>query len=203
MNNNKGFTLAELLIVVAIIAVLTAIAVPIFTAQLDNNKEKVDTTASASKTKVEKKKEKIVIKNDVLEIKVGQEFALVVETESEKSVSNFKCKSSNTDVATVSDNCTVLGVSVGTTTITVTKDGQEASINLTVIAAEEEPDYYVPTPEPEPTPTPEPTPQPEPKKEPEPTPTPNPTPEPEPEPEEEPIEEPIEPEPEFVGFIES
>ena len=32
--NNKGFTLAELLIVVAIIAVLVAIAIPVFTAQL-------------------------------------------------------------------------------------------------------------------------------------------------------------------------
>lgn len=32
--NKKGFTLAELLIVVAIIAVLVAIAIPIFTAQL-------------------------------------------------------------------------------------------------------------------------------------------------------------------------
>ena len=33
--NKKGFTLAELLIVVAIVAVLVAIALPVFTAQLD------------------------------------------------------------------------------------------------------------------------------------------------------------------------
>lgn len=33
-NKNKGFTLAELLIVVAIIAVLVAVAIPVFTAQL-------------------------------------------------------------------------------------------------------------------------------------------------------------------------
>lgn len=32
--NNKGFTLAELLIVVAIIAVLVAVAIPVFTTQL-------------------------------------------------------------------------------------------------------------------------------------------------------------------------
>lgn len=37
-NNKKGFTLAELLIVVAIIAVLTAIAIPVFTQQLDKSK---------------------------------------------------------------------------------------------------------------------------------------------------------------------
>ncbi len=37
-NNKKGFTLAELLIVVAIIAVLVAIAIPVFGAQLDKSK---------------------------------------------------------------------------------------------------------------------------------------------------------------------
>ncbi|MBQ7603330.1 MAG: prepilin-type N-terminal cleavage/methylation domain-containing protein [Clostridia bacterium] len=40
--NKKGFTLAELLIVVAIIAVLVAIAIPIFTAQLEKAREAVD-----------------------------------------------------------------------------------------------------------------------------------------------------------------
>ncbi len=37
--NKKGFTLAELLIVVAIIAVLVAIAIPIFVGSLDDAKE--------------------------------------------------------------------------------------------------------------------------------------------------------------------
>lgn len=41
-NNNKGFTLAELLIVVAIIAVLTAIAIPVFTAQLHKSRDAAD-----------------------------------------------------------------------------------------------------------------------------------------------------------------
>lgn len=40
--NNKGFTLAELLIVVAIIAVLVAVAIPVFTTQLEKSKEAVD-----------------------------------------------------------------------------------------------------------------------------------------------------------------
>ena len=40
--NRKGFTLAELLIVVAIIAVLVAISIPIFTSQLEKSREAVD-----------------------------------------------------------------------------------------------------------------------------------------------------------------
>lgn len=40
--NKKGFTLAELLIVVAIIAVLVAISIPIFTAQLEKSREATD-----------------------------------------------------------------------------------------------------------------------------------------------------------------
>ena len=41
-NNNKGFTLAELLIVVAILAVLVAIAIPVFSTQLEKAREATD-----------------------------------------------------------------------------------------------------------------------------------------------------------------
>lgn len=41
-NWNKGFTLAELLIVVAIIGVLVAVSIPIFNAQLENARQAVD-----------------------------------------------------------------------------------------------------------------------------------------------------------------
>ncbi len=42
IREKKGFTLAELLIVVAIIAVLVAIAIPIFTTQLEKAREQTD-----------------------------------------------------------------------------------------------------------------------------------------------------------------
>ena len=40
--NQKGFTLAELLVVVAIIAVLVAVSIPIFTAKLEKSREATD-----------------------------------------------------------------------------------------------------------------------------------------------------------------
>ena len=42
MNNKRGFTLAELLIVVAIIAVLVAVSIPIFNSQLEKSRESTD-----------------------------------------------------------------------------------------------------------------------------------------------------------------
>ena len=42
LKDKKGFTLAELLIVVAIIAVLVGISIPVFTAQLEKAKEGKD-----------------------------------------------------------------------------------------------------------------------------------------------------------------
>ncbi len=42
LRERKGFTLAELLIVVAIIAVLVAVAIPVFTSQLEKSREATD-----------------------------------------------------------------------------------------------------------------------------------------------------------------
>lgn len=40
--NKKGFTLAELLVVVAILAILVAVSIPIFTSQISNAREATD-----------------------------------------------------------------------------------------------------------------------------------------------------------------
>lgn len=42
MKNKKGFTLMEMLIVVAIIVILVAISIPVFTSQLDKAKQATD-----------------------------------------------------------------------------------------------------------------------------------------------------------------
>lgn len=42
LNNKKGFTLAELLIVVAIIGILVAVSIPIFTSKLGDAKKATD-----------------------------------------------------------------------------------------------------------------------------------------------------------------
>ena len=46
--NKKGFTLAELLIVLAIMAILIAIAIPVFSAQLEKARHSVDNNAARS-----------------------------------------------------------------------------------------------------------------------------------------------------------
>ena len=46
--NKKGFTLAELLIVIAIMAVLMAVAIPVFSAQLEKAREAVDESTARS-----------------------------------------------------------------------------------------------------------------------------------------------------------
>ena len=50
--NKKGFTLAELLVVVAIIAILAAVAFPLFSSQLERSRESTDLANARSASSV-------------------------------------------------------------------------------------------------------------------------------------------------------
>ena len=56
-DDNKGFTLAELLIVVAIIGVLVAISIPIFTAQLKKASVASQSYIELSDAKIERSRQ--------------------------------------------------------------------------------------------------------------------------------------------------
>lgn len=71
--NQKGFTLAELLIVVAIIAVLAAIAFPVFAKQLDKAKESVDLANAAAI-------EHMAVADAMLEHKAGTYYGVISNT---------------------------------------------------------------------------------------------------------------------------
>ncbi len=50
--NKKGFTLAELLIVIAIMAILIGVAIPVFSAQLEKARETADAATARSATEL-------------------------------------------------------------------------------------------------------------------------------------------------------
>ena len=132
--NKKGFTLAELLVVVAIIGVLVAISIPIFTSQLEKSREAVD-EANIRSAYAE------------LSANVLTEEGAVVEKEEGKITINAVTADATTMTATVTltqktDNwqgtaptiggMTVTGTPVAgkTATITVNRDGSGATLKF-------------------------------------------------------------------------
>ena len=75
-NIKKGFTLAELLIVVAIIAVLVAVSIPVFTNQLEKAREATD--AANIRAAIEKVSEQS-FNSDVPQAEAGKEYTVVSE----------------------------------------------------------------------------------------------------------------------------
>ncbi len=68
-NHKKGFTIAELLIVVAIIAVLVAIAIPVFNKQLEKSRRAVDMANARSIQSALS----IMINDGTIDLQTGQE----------------------------------------------------------------------------------------------------------------------------------
>ena len=155
--NKKGFTMAELLIVVAIIAVLVAVSVPVFT-QLLNNDDKSkgeDTRSTADNAKIEKYELNI---NNNSQLDVGDKVTINV-TLAGKKVEDFTLTSSNESIISIDGN-KIVGVAVGKSYITVKHGNLSKKMKFTVRPSSKK-DDPAPAPEPEPEPEPEPAPAPE------------------------------------------
>lgn len=112
-SNKKGFTLAELLIVVAIIAVLVAIAIPVFTAQLEKSREAVDAA------NIRAKYAELCVQ--ALENEGDQTDESVILTQTKTGWESAEIKVAGIDISTsVAKATSPKGTAVK---ITVTKDG--------------------------------------------------------------------------------
>ncbi len=85
--NEKGFTLAELLIVVAIIGVLVAISIPIFTAQLEKSRDAV-TASNVRAAYAEASAAKLTAAGDGANVKYNSDGTVTVEKIAVKGQSN-------------------------------------------------------------------------------------------------------------------
>ena len=117
LKNNRGFTLAELLIVVAIIAVLVAIAIPIFTSQLEKSREATDLSniraAYAEVTTA-------ILTGDVANSKVSNNLSISGTVNENDdfvlSVANFPIQQKQDDWQTA--NPQIAGVAINSTSFT-------------------------------------------------------------------------------------
>ena len=122
-NNKKGFTLAELLIVVAIIAVLVAIAIPIFTSQLEKSREAVD--ASNIRAKYAE-----VVANKISGAPADKCTGTVTLKQQEANWQNSFDFPQNLKSASGAAQPT--GTAGQSVTVTATEDGAEVTLLLTV-----------------------------------------------------------------------
>ena len=124
--NEKGFTLAELLIVVAIIGVLVAISIPIFTSQLEKSRDAV-TLANLRSAYAEAQASYLTetAANDNVEITKGT-TSKVVETIAVKNVQSkgtvAKGVSDCSDLPFPATSLTAMDDTPGNYTVTFTYD---------------------------------------------------------------------------------
>ena len=107
--NKKGFTLAELLVVVAIIGVLVAISIPIFTSQLEKSREAVD------KANIRAAYAEVIASN----LNDGKQHTKTVSVKQEKSKWQGDADASKIDIGGYS----VTAKKSGKYTVTVAADG--------------------------------------------------------------------------------
>jgi prepilin-type N-terminal cleavage/methylation domain-containing protein len=128
--NKKGFTLAELLIVVAIIGVLVAISIPIFTSQLEKAREATDLAnirsayaecSAAVLTGDSSDGVKYTEKTDGTASSASKEVKLT------QKVAGWVTSDPKCGGTTLDDNIAKVG---GTVTVTVTDDGKAPTFTV-------------------------------------------------------------------------
>ena len=117
--NKKGFTLAELLVVVAIIGVLVAISIPIFTSQLEKAREATD-MANLRAAYAECSTSVLTQEASSTEVKAGTDGAYykdVTMTQQTKGWvgDNGNIKIGNTALSTIADSTKAVRITVSKT----------------------------------------------------------------------------------------
>ena len=141
--NKKGFTLAELLIVVAIIGVLVAISIPIFTSQLEKAREATDEANIRSiyaqlsadvlteNTTIDAKKDKDVCPAAATySVTKDGTTGNITGTATYKMTQKIDGTVSKTDVTIGGVTLTSAQFTTGTATITIKDDGTASTITI-------------------------------------------------------------------------
>lgn len=115
---NKGFTMAELLIVVAIIAVLVAIAIPVFSSQLKNARLAVDHSAMRDAYAI------VQVANNTQEVEIDGEVKTFEQLDDGLATSNLSCM-----VCYLSKDCSSLIKASHLVSLDSTYQFREAGVN--------------------------------------------------------------------------
>lgn len=129
--NNKGFTLAELLIVVAIIAVLVAIAIPVFNAQLEKSRDSV--TASNIRAAYAEAASKLLLNEDVTTSK-SKQIVTISDVAIKGQLSNGYFSASDLDLPFTLDADTKVAATLDKKTSTVSK--YKATFTWSIVGGE-------------------------------------------------------------------
>ena len=130
--NKKGFTLAELLVVVVIIGVLVAISIPIFTTQLEKSREAVD-SANIRSAYAELSANVLTEEGAVTEKKEGNVTINAVDADDTTMTATItltqKTNGWQGTTPTIGGmTCTTTPTAGKTATITVNRDGSGATL---------------------------------------------------------------------------